>query len=321
MDLQARPYRYFVMIVEKGSFSAAARAMHVSQPALSAQVRELERLVGFSLFDRTSRRVVLTAQGSRFLDYARRIILETEFVNRAAQDIRANPLRIGAAHFTALIPQRLRLIEDFGRSHPHTPLSVLARQHIQLFEDLHSRKIDIAITLEPQIEGETSAVEASGLRDGIERISLGCKSLSLLVPVEHPWAKMSDVPHEALRDQEVCAISRAHGVFLAETVARLLNTAGTKYVTMPEGDAVAAMRYGAMRRFPVVDLGWFPVPPDLSDGLFVTRPVSGWDLMIELVMMRNRDDQHPASNPFWQSALNPEFNRTMAVQNQDALVT
>jgi DNA-binding transcriptional LysR family regulator len=305
MDLQARPYRYFVMIVEKGSFSAAARAMHVSQPALSAQIRELERLLGFSLFDRTSRRVELTGQGLRFLDYARRIILETEFINRAAQDIRANPLRIGAAHFTALIPLRLRLIEDFGRSHPEVSLSVLGRQHIQLFEDLHSRKLDVAITLEPQIDGEASAVEESGLRDGIERISLGSKSLSLLVPAEHPWAEMSAVPHEALRDQEVCAISRAHGVFLAETVARLLSTAGTKYVTVPEGDAVAAMRYGAMRGFPVVDLGWFPVPPDLTDGRFVTRPVSGWDLTIELVMMRSRDSQHPALDLFWQSGLNP----------------
>jgi DNA-binding transcriptional LysR family regulator len=321
MDLQARPYRYFVMIVEKGSFSAAARAMHVSQPALSAQIRELERLLGFSLFDRTSRRVELTGQGLRFLDYARRNILETEFINRAAQDIRANPLRIGAAHFTALIPLRLRLIEDFGRSHPEVSLSVLGRQHIQLFEDLHSRKLDVAITLEPQIEGDASAVEESGLRDGIERISLGSKSLSLFVPAEHPWAEMSEVPHEALRDQEVCSISRAHGVFLAETVARLLNTAGTKYVTVPEGDAVAAVRYGAMRRIPVVDLGWFPVPPDLTDGPFVSRPVSGWDLTIELVMMRSRDGQHPALNLFWQSGLNPEFNQTMAVQDEDALAT
>ena len=321
MDLQARPYRYFVMIVEKGSFSAAARSMHVSQPALSAQIRELERLLGFSLFDRTSRRVELTGQGLRFLDYARRIILETEFINRAAQDIRANPLRIGAAHFTALIPQRVRLIEDFARSHPQVSLSVLGRQHFQLFEDLHSRKLDVAITLEPQIEGEASAVEESGLRDGIERVSLGSKSLSLFVPAEHPWAEMSEVPHEALRDQEVCAISRAHGVFLAETVARLLSTAGTKYVTVPEGDAVAAVRYAALRRLPVVNLGWFPVPVDLTDGTFVTRPVSGWDLTIELVMMRSRDGQHPALNLFWESGLNPEFNPTLAVQNQVTLAT
>jgi DNA-binding transcriptional LysR family regulator len=308
MDLQARPYRYFTMIAEKGSFSAAARAMNVSQPALSSQIRELERLLGFPLFDRTSRRVELTPQGSQFLDYARRIILETEFVNRAAKDIHANPLRIGTAHFTAIVPQRLRLIEDFARSHPEASLSVLGRQHIQLFEDLHSRKIDVAITLEPKIEETTSAVEERGLRDGIERISLGSKSLSLLVPAEHPWAEIPEVPHDALRNQEICAISRVHGVFLSETVARLLNAAGTKYVTVPEGDAVAVMRYGAIRRFPVVNLGWFPVPSDLADGSFVNRPVRGWDLTIELVMMRGQDGRHPALDLFWQSGLTSKLN-------------
>jgi|TARA_B110000967_G_scaffold19266_1_gene17966 DNA-binding transcriptional LysR family regulator len=308
MDLQARPYRYFVMIAEKGSFSAAARAMYVSQPALSAQIRELERLLGFSLFDRTSRRVQLTAQGLWFLDYARRIILETEFVNRAAQDIRAHPLRIGAAHFTALIPQRIRLIENFGRSHPEVPLSVIGRQHKQLFEDLHTRKLDVAITLEPQIDGETSAVEEHGLRDGIERVSLGCKSLSLLVPSEHPWAEMEMVPYDALRNQEICTISRAHGVLLSETLARLLNTAQTKYITVPEGDAIAAIRYGSLRRCPIVDIGWFPIPADLADGSLVRRPVSGWDLRTKLVMMRGQDARHPALEPFWKSGLQSEFS-------------
>ncbi|MGE0829627.1 MAG: LysR family transcriptional regulator, partial [Hyphomonadaceae bacterium] len=90
MDLDARPYRFFVAVAELGSFSRAAEAMHISQPALSAQIHELERRLGFSLFARTSRRVELTAQGALFLDWARRLIIETDWINQAARDIRSN---------------------------------------------------------------------------------------------------------------------------------------------------------------------------------------------------------------------------------------
>ena len=86
MDLDAKPYRAFVQIADSGSFTRAAEALHISQPALSAQIRELERLLGFALFHRPNRRVLLTAEGRIFLDYARRLIMETDWINKSARD-------------------------------------------------------------------------------------------------------------------------------------------------------------------------------------------------------------------------------------------
>jgi len=300
--LDVRPYRAFVSIAEKGSFSAAANSLHVSQPALSAQIRELERRLGFALFTRTSRNVALTREGELFLGNARRIILETEYIKQAARDIATKPLRIGAAHFSALIPARTGLLEAFMRGHPEVSLSISGRQHAQLFEDLHTGAIDAAITLEPQVSVATSAVEDHGAEERLERFVVGSRHLSLRVPREHRLADLAVPSDEALKGQCVCMISRVHGILLTETVSRLLTASGAERLRVPEGDAVSAIRYAALRRLPVVDLGWFPIPADVQKESMVVREIENWNLAINLVVVRSRLHRHSALDCFWNAA-------------------
>jgi len=76
MDL--RQLRYFLAIAEAGSFTAAARRLHVSQPALGYQVKQLEERHGLALLERHSRGVALTPAGAILADHARRIFAEVE---------------------------------------------------------------------------------------------------------------------------------------------------------------------------------------------------------------------------------------------------
>ena len=147
MDLDARPHRAFIAIAETGSFSRAAAMLHISQPALSAQLKEFERRLGFRLLDRTSRKVSLTIEGRLFLDRSRRLVRETEWANNAARDIRNNQLRVGTAHYTAEIAERNRIIDDFVAGEPDVPLRVMRRSAEQLRDDLDRGDIDVAITL------------------------------------------------------------------------------------------------------------------------------------------------------------------------------
>ncbi|MCR4877241.1 MAG: LysR family transcriptional regulator [Clostridiales bacterium] len=71
--------RYVISIAETGSLGRAAEALYVSQPSLSSAVKELEKELGFPLFYRTSKGVVLTAEGLRFLPYARQV--EAQYLN------------------------------------------------------------------------------------------------------------------------------------------------------------------------------------------------------------------------------------------------
>jgi DNA-binding transcriptional LysR family regulator len=76
--MELRLVRAFLAVADEQHFGRAAQRLHLAQPALSQQVKTLERQLGVSLFDRTTRRVEPTAAGLRFLDHARRIVAATD---------------------------------------------------------------------------------------------------------------------------------------------------------------------------------------------------------------------------------------------------
>jgi len=71
MDFDLRLLRHARALAEEGSFARAARTLHLTQPALSRSIQELERRTGIRLFDRNKGRVDLTALGEVFLAHAR----------------------------------------------------------------------------------------------------------------------------------------------------------------------------------------------------------------------------------------------------------
>jgi DNA-binding transcriptional LysR family regulator len=98
MDVHLRNLRYFVAVAEDLHFSRAAERLHVSQPALSKQIRQLEATLGFPLLRRDRRRVELTAAGATLLETARGLLAEwdegfEEGLRRASED--AALLRVG----------------------------------------------------------------------------------------------------------------------------------------------------------------------------------------------------------------------------------
>lgn len=85
MDVHLRDLRYFTEVADELHFTRAAERLRISQPALSKQIRALERQLGFSLFDRGPRSVALTAQGEALLPAARALIGDWEHALRAAR--------------------------------------------------------------------------------------------------------------------------------------------------------------------------------------------------------------------------------------------
>src|SRR3954454_7532266 len=149
MDLDATAYRIFVTVADQMSFTRASQLLNVSQPALSARIRELERRLGFALFDRTSRRVELTAEGRLFLANARRMVTEASSAVRAAREIRDNDLRIGAPFYTQYIRERRELIDRLMVEHAQIRLRVFDKSHTRNYADLLRREIDLALLIEP----------------------------------------------------------------------------------------------------------------------------------------------------------------------------
>lgn len=97
--------RVFVTVVDEGSFTKAARALDISQPAVSQNISELERMLGFSLLERGRSKVEPTGDGAVFLTYARRILYwygaADELFGERGRLVRNRPVRIAATPFCA----------------------------------------------------------------------------------------------------------------------------------------------------------------------------------------------------------------------------
>src|SRR5471032_1497697 len=114
--MELRHLRYFVIVAEEQNVTRAAERLHVSQPPLSRQIRDLERELGVELFRRTAKSLALTEAGKIFLIEARAVILRVdqavETLLVAAKGNRAK-LRVGYAPSLTveLLPKALRLFE------------------------------------------------------------------------------------------------------------------------------------------------------------------------------------------------------------------
>ncbi|QXI50321.1 LysR family transcriptional regulator [Pseudomonas anuradhapurensis] len=138
--------RVFVRVVERGSFSAVARELNIGQPAVSKQVRALERYLGGPVFARSTRQLALTDQGQRFYHHCQEILGQLESATRSfasGQEQIAGPLRIAApvSYGRLCIAP---LIGSFLQRYPEVRIDLRLNDHN---EDLLTENIDVAIRI------------------------------------------------------------------------------------------------------------------------------------------------------------------------------
>ena len=153
--LELRHLRYFVAVAEELHFGRAAERLHIAQPPLSRQVRDLEEEIGAPLFDRVARGVELTAAGRAFLPEARLTLAQAERAQRTA--LRAakgeiGRLRVGfveAATYSAILPNVL----GFFRMHlPQIGLSLFEMSSIEQEEAFRDGRIDLGMLDNPPLD-------------------------------------------------------------------------------------------------------------------------------------------------------------------------
>lgn len=306
MDLDAKPLQYFIAVARDNSFSRAAARLNVSQPSLSAQIRELERRLGFPLFDRSSRRVALSREGTLFLPQAHQMVAEAARTNRVAREIRENAIHIAAAIYTILIPERVALLDSFSEEHPDISMKVSNLDQVFGLAGLRRGEIDLAFALGLADGFDFHGVSPSGtpaenvLPPDLERLTLLRKQVALLVPAEHPIAGYEKIPLSALDGIVIASLGEHHGAPFIDAVSRPLIAAGATLVVPPEANAIAVERFGQRTRCPAVSIDWLRYADQPSPSDMVRREVEGLDVELELAILRARKASHrPASEIFW----------------------
>src|SRR5262245_32755706 len=148
LTMELRHLRYFVSAAEAASVSKAALREHISQPALSRQIRDLETELGLRLFDRVGRRIQLTAEGRDLLERSRDVLAQVEAIGERARALLAGAggsLRIGAT------PQTMQsllagFLAGYRRSRPGVEISLTEAGGVRLLDLLILGDLDLAVS-------------------------------------------------------------------------------------------------------------------------------------------------------------------------------
>lgn len=151
MNVSLRQLQIFRAVAELGSFSAAAERLHLSQPALSSAVRKLEDGLGARLFDRTTRQVILTAEGEELKRLGSRLIDEFEAVAVDLQDYLAQRRgRVVVAALPSLAAVTLPpALAHFKADYPGVSVIIRDTLHDQIQELVESGAADFGLTVAP----------------------------------------------------------------------------------------------------------------------------------------------------------------------------
>ncbi|GAB3497070.1 LysR family transcriptional regulator [Curvibacter fontanus] len=153
-----RQLRVFSEVARQLSFSKAAQALHLTPPAVTMQIKELEGHVGLPLFERSGRQVALTTAGEYMLVYARKILATLKDAEDAAarlQKLEIGTLTIGMVSTAKyFLP---RLLAEFQREHEGIEVRLIVGNREQLLKMLQGNEVDIAIMGRPPKEMATRA--------------------------------------------------------------------------------------------------------------------------------------------------------------------
>lgn len=193
----ARHIQYFIAVANHLSFTRAAAALHVSQPALSQQVRQLEESLGTTLFDRSGRTTRLTDAGEVYLRYAKRAAQELQEAKRAIDDLgdlSRGSLRVGVTPtFTSYLVGPL--VEAFHGRYPNITLVVREIAQEAMEELLLADEVDVGIAFD------------SGHHLDLEAQALLVETLALVVGKRHPLATTASIGLEALNSESLILLS------------------------------------------------------------------------------------------------------------------
>lgn len=260
MNITSRQLKAFLLTARYQSFSRAADQLFITQSGMSVLVRELEQQLGFRLFERTTRKVVLTEFGSRFLPVADRSLLDLESaassIGRAVSSL-TNTLAFGATPFVAadILPQA---IAGFAAGGSRLEVRLVDAESSVLTQMLHSGELDVALSAS---ERHFAGVQKTPLIDF--ELAL---VVAAAVPIQPPvrWADAasmrlvgyrSENPVQQLVDQALRAAGRRTPPevlcnYLETQIAMVEVGAG---VAIVPAFAAAARAKRNIRSYPLVD--------------------------------------------------------------------
>lgn len=214
--MELRHLRYFITVAEELHFGRAAQRLHIAQPPLSQQIRQLEEELGVILFHRTKRSVQLTDAGQVFLEEAKQVLIQAAQAVQAAQ--RASRGEIGqlVVSFVSSAAYNVlpKILQAFRARFPEVNLALHELTTDKQLQGLRDGWIDVGF-LRPPIEDDTLSLA-----------TIFQESLVVALPEIHPLSRQPQVPLKALINEFFILFPRPLGPKLYDQIVGLCQQAG-----------------------------------------------------------------------------------------------
>lgn len=234
--MELRQLQYFVTVARHGSFTRAAELLHLSQPGVSAQIRQLERELGHRLLDRSGRTVRLTRVGEAVLPHARAALAAAAAARRTAQEfdgLRRGQVRLGMVAGAALTPPPAvgtfpglaTTLAAFRQEHPGIDFALAEDTTAGMLGALREGRLDLAVIGLPTATSGRVDDDGWTALAGLALHPVLEVPLVALCPADHPLAAGDGpLPVAALAGHAL--VSTPRGTGLRTALERALTEAG-----------------------------------------------------------------------------------------------
>ncbi|MGC4999730.1 MULTISPECIES: LysR family transcriptional regulator [unclassified Streptomyces] len=201
--MEIRQLRYFIAVAQEANFTRAAELVHISQPGISAQIRQLENDLGATLIDRSGRSAQLTAVGEVVLAHAKSVLSSMDSLRQAVDEMNGlvrGKLVVGMV--TACTVQPLfDALSGFHLAHPGVEISLVEADSVKLVEYVREGTVDLALI--------GAAHRAPEDLDGWQIIS---EPIVAAVPHGHPLAEKDGVTLAELSAYPIVCLPAGTGI-------------------------------------------------------------------------------------------------------------
>lgn len=203
LHLTIRQLRVFEAVADSLSYSRAAEALHLTQPAVSMQIKQLEEVTGISLFEQLGKKIYLTKAGNEFHHYSRNILQQLLDAENMLAELKGmgSKLVISVASTASYIAPKL--LAAFCQQHPHTQASMNVTNRETLLQQLAQNEVGLAIMGQPP---DNLKLEATSFMQN---------QLVIIAPVNHPLAEEKNIPLARLQQETFLIREQGSGTRVA----------------------------------------------------------------------------------------------------------